>query len=304
VLVETVNHYFETKEKIIKVFAGIGTSYISWDIIAFDGEQGKWTTFEVMGRPQIMDLDGDGSEEMVVSFEGVHLNPPDVEIVRWNNGTLEFSQIAAQSGVSGKPYARLTMKDNLPVIEVGDVAEEIPQQYKYQGNSIRSFDSQSESNIERQNEINDFSIRVNDHFLSLKEWDHEVNLEAVLGNPKYENVQVLGDEADTHKGSYIKTLEYDGLQMTLFSPEQNGKNFWILSMDVTDESYSSSKGIGLGNTVQEVKEAYSYITMAKDGRTDPNNCAYEISDEQDYNYLQFEVADGKVKAIKIFHLIP
>lgn len=151
---------------------------------------------------------------------------------------------------------------------------------------------------------NDFSLSVKNTIINLHDWDNEVKLEDVLGNPVSQNVEKLGNGADTHTGAFIKKLEYNGLRIELFSPKQNGKDFWIISMEVSKEGYKTSRGIEIGNTVEEVKNAYPDIEIALDGRTDPNNCAYEIRDEEQYNYLQLEVKEGLVSGIKIYHLIP
>lgn len=131
VVVESVNQSFLSDKKNIKVFAGIGTTFTGWDIISYDEEHSKWLRFEAIGRPQMIDLDGDGIKEMIATFEGAHLNAPDISIVRWNNGHLEFSEIAAQSGISDKSYARLIIKDNLPVVEIGELGIEKSEYYKY-----------------------------------------------------------------------------------------------------------------------------------------------------------------------------
>jgi hypothetical protein len=238
---------------------------------------------------------------LVASFQGAHLNFPDVEILRRNNGRIESSRVNDAAGGAEDPqYARLLNDNGNYLIEIGKVREEgSGRQYKYMDDRLVEV----KSNPVDTGIGNDFAIRVNNKYIALRQWDHEVNLGQILGNPISENVKVLGEGADTHQGTHIKTLKYDGLEVLLFSPEDNGKEFWVMSMAVTDGSYLTSKGIGLVNTVEEIKQAYSDVTMVQDGRTDPNNCAYEIRDDQNYNYLQFEVAGGKGKSIKMFHMI-
>jgi len=150
--------------------------------------------------------------------------------------------------------------------------------------------------------LNDFSIKVNDSIIALHAWDHEVNLEDVLGPPAAQSVEVL-ENADTLTGSFVKRLDYDGLHLELFSPKQNGETFWIMSMKVSGKGYLTPRGIGVGSTLEELKNAYPAIEMAPDGRTDPRNAAYWITDEG-YNHLQFEVQEGVVAEIQIYHLIP
>ncbi|MFD1957416.1 hypothetical protein ACFSL6_25415 [Paenibacillus thailandensis] len=149
----------------------------------------------------------------------------------------------------------------------------------------------------------DFSLSVNNAVLSLHVWDNEIDLEQTLGAPITQNVEQL-ENADTHTGSFIKKLEYDGLHMELFSPKQNGKTFWIMSMLLSKEGYKTAKGIEVGSTLEEVKTAYPGIEMAPDGRTDPDNAAYAISNEAQTDHLQFEVKEGLVSEIKIFSQLP
>jgi len=124
----------------------------------------------------------------------------------------------------------------------------------------------------------DFTLKIHDAFVTLHSWDNEINLEEILGTPVTQNVEEL-QNADTYTGSLFKRLEYDGLQMELFSPKGNGESFWIMSMKVTKEGYHTSRGIEVGSNIDEVKNAYPGIEMALDGRTDPNNAAYMMGDE-------------------------
>jgi hypothetical protein len=167
---------------------------------------------------------------------------------------------------------------------------------------IKEEEKASEQTSENSS-LNDFSLSINDAFITLHSWDNKINLEEILGTPITQNVEELKD-ADTYTGSFIKSLDYNGLRIELFSPKQNNKTFWIMSMQVSKEGYKTSKGIEVGSTLEEVKNAYPEIEMELDGRTDPNNAAYKISDETKYDYLRFEVKEGLVSEIKIFSQLP
>ncbi|MCR8656890.1 hypothetical protein [Paenibacillus endoradicis] len=152
------------------------------------------------------------------------------------------------------------------------------------------------------NDTNDYSLIINNSIITLKDWDNKVDLQKILGEPISQNIEELGNEADTLKGSFIKTLEYDGLQIKLTSPKENGKDFWIMEMVVNKKDYKTSKGIEIGDKIEEVKNSYPDLEIALDGRTDPNNCAYVLSNEQ-VEYLQFEVKEGFVSEIKILYVM-
>lgn len=170
---------------------------------------------------------------------------------------------------------------------------------------IMGFLDKHFGNTESNDKRSDFSINVNNKYITLKDWDNKVDLKGILGDPVSEEKKVLGSGADTHTGSIIKTLSYDGLEVKLFSPKGNGSYFWVMSMKVTSKVYAvTTKSIIIGDSVKKLKELYTEIEMAKDGRTDPNNCTYMLSSQDDYNYVTFEAKDGIISEINIYHEIP
>jgi hypothetical protein len=99
-------------------------------------------------------------------------------------------------------------------------------------------------------------------------------------------------------------MDYDGLQLELFSPKQNGETFWIRSMKASGEGYRTTREIAVGSPLKEMLEAYPEIGMAPDGRTDPDNAAYVMTDEMGELHLRFEVADGRVAEIQVYRVLP
>lgn len=152
----------------------------------------------------------------------------------------------------------------------------------------------------------EFSVKAKagDDFIALKDWDDKVDLHSLLGETINEKTEILGDSADTFSGSFVKTMQYEGLEIILFSPKDNGSSFWIMEIIVTGEEYSTYEGIEIGGSLELLKEIYPSLYMLEDGRTDDNNCAYEIADMEEYNYLRFEVSDGIITEIRIYHDIP
>jgi hypothetical protein len=155
-----------------------------------------------------------------------------------------------------------------------------------------------------QNGIDEYSLMVDKQAISLKSWDTDVDLSAVLGKPVSETSEVLGSGADTHSGSHIKTLKYEDLTVQLFSPGDNGKEFWIMSMSSTGARLRTPGGITVGSTLAELKGAYKDLETVPDERIDINNCAYRISRQEEYKYMKFEVEDGVVRQIKLYVELP
>ncbi len=153
--------------------------------------------------------------------------------------------------------------------------------------------------VEEENS-SDFAVKVKEKYISVRE--NYNNLNDILGVPISEEIEILGDGADTFKGSRIKTLTYDGLIIEEISPEKSGNDsFWILSMTITNKKYSTKKGLTIGNKLEKIKELYGNIEILKDGRTDSNNCAYIFKDDMKPNFIVFEVKDGVIDEIKIYY---
>ncbi|GMK48875.1 hypothetical protein PghCCS26_60050 [Paenibacillus glycanilyticus] len=138
------------------------------------------------------------------------------------------------------------------------ISEETPKEV-YEDNSEQPIEHNLESNL-----TNNYSLTINKKNITLKDWDNTVDLQKILGEPTSQNIEILGNEADTHKGSFIKTMNYDGLQIKLMSPKENGKDFWILEMVVTKKDYKTSKGIEIGDKLEKVKNSYPDINIALD----------------------------------------
>ena len=71
----------------------------------------------------------------------------------------------------------------------------------------------------------EYSITIGDDYIALRDWEDTVDIYGLLGEPASQEVEVLGQGADTFAGSYIKTLKYENLEIKLFSPHDNGQSF-------------------------------------------------------------------------------
>ncbi len=151
---------------------------------------------------------------------------------------------------------------------------------------------------------NEFSIKVGDSIIALNDWEDEIDLKGILGNPINEETVELGQEADTFSGSLVKVLYYEGLMIKLFSPSHNKEEFWVMEIVVSNKNYGTFSGIRIGDNLQELKEIYPGLTIAENGSADENNCAYELADRENYNYMFFEVCNGIVSQIRIMHEMP
>ncbi|MDQ0899362.1 hypothetical protein [Paenibacillus sp. V4I7] len=116
----------------VKLLFGIGTDLTAWTVVAY--ESGKIVTFEVLGLPEWIDLDKDGRGELVASFEGGHLHPPNVEIIRFEEGKLESARVIDKTDAANPKVALLEKQDAGNFIVIGKAREEKPlyNHYKYE----------------------------------------------------------------------------------------------------------------------------------------------------------------------------
>ncbi|WP_127530969.1 FG-GAP repeat domain-containing protein [Paenibacillus kobensis] len=59
--------------------------------LVYDRDEDQWYGFDNWGSPSVVDLDGDGTMELVNQFQGLHMQFPDIDIYRWNGPELEQS---------------------------------------------------------------------------------------------------------------------------------------------------------------------------------------------------------------------
>lgn len=146
-------------------------------------------------------------------------------------------------------------------------------------------------------ENSDFGVNYGEGYIFLRKSYY--SLDNILGKALSVDIQVLDERADTYKGSRIRTSSYDGLVIEEFAPEDTD-NFWVMSIDISNKNYSTVKGLTIGDKLDKLKELYT-VEIVKDGRVDPNNCAYVFKHSMEYNFIVFEVKSGIIEHIKIYN---
>lgn len=162
---------------------------------------------------------------------------------------------------------------------------------------------QEETGPENGDGNEDYSIFIDDYSLALFQWIDELELEAFLGEPLDRKTIQLDATADTFAGSHVRQLYYEGLALTLFSPAHDGRTFWLYEVEVKAGGYATARGIGVGNTLAELQEAYPDLVMVETGQREA--ALYRIEDfDRPYTYLEFIVSEGRVEKILLRHEHP
>jgi len=144
-----------------------------------------------------------------------------------------------------------------------------------------------------------YSIQLVNTRLFLQQWDSTINLEKELGKPGKQKTKQLDSNSDTFSGSFIKDLEYDGLKLKLFSPPQNGKTFWIQEIILTNNKYKTTKGIGIGDGLDKVKQAYPYLKKFPGN----NENMFYVADEGYEKSIEMEFEKNKLKQLRMYYML-
>lgn len=145
----------------------------------------------------------------------------------------------------------------------------------------------------------EFTIKYNNKYLPLGAWENDIALETILEKPVSEKIEQLGAGADTFTGSYVKTKIYQGLELGLMSPKENGKTFFIDQILITSDKYATNRDIKVGDSYEKLLTAYSFKTDGEEAvNVNKQNHTYTFN-ENGYNYIYFEVGNGVVKSITL-----
>lgn len=149
----------------------------------------------------------------------------------------------------------------------------------------------------------DYSLVVSKQAISLGSQDIQA-IYKILGKPISENDEVLDSRADTFTGSHIKTLKYEGIEIKLFAPKDNPSAYWIMLIDVTGSDIQTPRGIAIGSTLEQLKEAYSNLEMVPENRTDKSTYTYRVGNYEEFKHMEYTVKDGIVTQIRLYAEMP
>ncbi len=109
--------------------------------LLFDREEQRWKAFEDWGIPYVKDLDRDGMSEILVQFEGLHLNGPNVNVYSFSedNGLERASVVTEKEAQGRRLAAQVNREPSVWTIEVGEEHESgfRSREYRYEQKKLR-----------------------------------------------------------------------------------------------------------------------------------------------------------------------
>jgi hypothetical protein len=142
----------------------------------------------------------------------------------------------------------------------------------------------------------EFGVSKEGTELRIRDWKRTLDLKK-LGSPRDTSSYILGEGADTHRGSRIQTYNYNDIRLQFFGPPQ-GKDVWLLHLEVTAGDWRTARGIRVGDTEEKMKNVYPEATNEFSG--DKSIYRYTVNESE----IEFSVRSGIISNIKITYLIP
>lgn len=93
VKVDRLQLVYNINGKKIILVSGIGSPNLGYQYIFFDEQSNVWNSFHNWGTPKVIDLDQNGIKEVLLQFQGLHNNAPDLNILSLQNGSFMITDI-------------------------------------------------------------------------------------------------------------------------------------------------------------------------------------------------------------------
>jgi hypothetical protein len=84
---------YSLNNETIHLIGSIGTSARGYQYIIYNEVTNKWFIFFNWGIPEVFDINHDGINEVLLQFQGMHLNPPNVNVLQVGENSFEIASI-------------------------------------------------------------------------------------------------------------------------------------------------------------------------------------------------------------------
>jgi predicted small secreted protein len=112
-----------------------------------------------------------------------------------------------------------------------------------------------------------------------------------------DTTEELGKESDTFAGSFLKTVKYEGLELTLFAPKDNPEHFWVMQMTASASGIFTYRGVQVGDTRDTMLDVYP------EAETIPGTEIYQYA-VSEFEELTFTITDDTISQIALTYYMP
>lgn len=140
----------------------------------------------------------------------------------------------------------------------GNEISEEPSSPSQDGEQAEATEAGSDNTIPPESDLADpeFSFQFANVSLTLRESGIEEKIAELPFEFISDTVEELGEGSDTFAGSFLKTVKYEGLELSLFAPKDNPEYFWIMQMTASAPGIYTYRGIQVGDTKGTMLDIY------------------------------------------------
>jgi hypothetical protein len=105
------------------------------------------------------------------------------------------------------------------------------------------------------------------------------------------------DNMDPHIGKTTNEYKFPGMMIKTINTLEQRDKFYVYQIVVSDPRYTTTRSIKVGDSLDQLKEAYPEATLV------PDSYYYLYNPVDHFDAMGFTIADNKISEIKIYTLL-
>ncbi|WP_410770222.1 hypothetical protein [Fontibacillus sp. BL9] len=153
--------------------------------------------------------------------------------------------------------------------------------------------------------LKELAFVYNDHTIAISDIADDEKLESMLGEAEEIKSHTYSEDDGLNMDMLIgfteKQYKFPGVEIKTIDAAE-GKKFYIFNIKITDPKYATVRNIKVGDSVEQLKEAYPEGKLLGNGAPDEeDDFRYEPANYVDV--MTFHIKDAKVENIQMYTLL-
>lgn len=153
--------------------------------------------------------------------------------------------------------------------------------------------------------LKELAFAYNDQTIAISDIVDDEKLEGMLGEAEEIKSHTYSEDDGLNMDNLIgfteKQYKFPGVEIKTIDAAE-GKKFYIFNIKITDPKYATVRNIKVGDSVEQLKEAYPEGKLLGNGAPDEeDDFRYEPANYVDV--MTFHIKDAKVESIQMYTLL-
>ncbi|RCX13048.1 hypothetical protein DFP94_12226 [Fontibacillus phaseoli] len=153
--------------------------------------------------------------------------------------------------------------------------------------------------------LKELAFVYNEHTIAVSDIADDEKLESMLGEAEEIKSHTYSEDDGLNMDMLIgfteKQYKFPGVEIKTIDAAE-GKKFYIFNINITDSKYATVRNIKVGDSVEQLKEAYPEGKLLGNGAPDEeDDFRYEPANYVDV--MTFHIKDAKVESIQMYTLL-